>query len=147
MEYLTVVQYEFYSVYIGSPTWVSQFFGVMQSFCLVEAECTITLPNRHTIYVLNYMKNTYVLNGVMFISLNNLITWLLCWKISTWQVNSILEFWLIWFINQRAFCNMLCPSCVILRHRPVVSSSVHIATSHRISHRNFILGINVLICI
>ena len=44
-------------------------------------------------------------------------------------------FWLIWFINQRAYTIMLCPSLL-----GSVSFSVYSPPSHMVRHRNFIFG-------
>ena len=55
------------------------------------------------------------------------------------------NFWLIWFMNQRAYTVMLCPSSFALLSS-LASSSVHTSPWHRVRHRNFIFGIHMHIC-
>ena len=49
-------------------------------------------------------------------------------------------FWLIWFINQRAYTTMLCPLL------SVSLSCVYSPPSHIVRHRNLIFGVNMYTC-
>ena len=60
-------------------------------------------------------------------------------------------FWLIWFINQRAYAVMLCLSVLVslllsLSVALLLLSSVYSPASHMVKHRNFIFGVNMYTC-
>ena len=62
------------------------------------------------------------------------------------MISTVTEtFWLISFINQTALYN----HALAVAHRPAslpVSSSGHTSPSHRLKHRNFILGTDMHLC-
>ena len=60
-----------------------------------------------------------------------------------------LGFWLIWFINQRAYIIILCPSLLGSLSVSVLASvslSVYSPPSNMARHRNFIFGVNMYTC-
>ena len=60
-----------------------------------------------------------------------------------------LNFWLIWFINQRAYTIMLCLSLsgmMSLSASASVLLSVYSPPNHMVKHRNFIFGVNMYTC-
>ena len=65
-----------------------------------------------------------------------------------WCCVDLLDFWLIWFINQRTLYSH---ELSVMRHHPALALasalvSVHTSPWHMIRHRNFIFGTHMHIC-